>query len=38
MSKNDMQFDLSQALNELKAGKPMSGKEVFLTPLIKQPP
>ena len=36
MSKNDIQFDLNQALNDLKAGKPMSGKEGFLTPLIKQ--
>ena len=36
MSKNDIQFDFNQALNDLKAGKPMSGKEGFLTPLIKQ--
>lgn len=34
--KNDIQFDLDKALEELKAGKPMSGKEGFLTPLIKQ--
>ena len=34
--KNDIQFDLDKALEDLKAGKPMSGKDGFLTPLIKQ--
>ena len=36
MSNNDIQFNLNQALEDLKAGKPMSGKDGFLTPLIKQ--
>lgn len=36
MSKSDIQFDLNQALEDLKAGKPMNGKDGFLTPLIKQ--
>ena len=34
--KHNIQFDLDKALEELKAGKPMSGKDGFLTPLIKQ--
>jgi len=34
--KNNIQFDLDKALEELKAGKPMNGKDGFLTPLIKQ--
>lgn len=33
---HNIQFDLNKALEELKAGKPMSGKDGFLTPLIKQ--
>lgn len=36
MNKNDIQFDLSKALEDLKAGKPMHGEDGFLTPLIKQ--
>jgi transposase-like protein len=36
MSRKDIDFDLDQALEDLKAGKPMNGKEGFLTPLIKQ--
>lgn len=36
MPKNDIQFDLNKALEELKAGKPMHGEDGFLTPLIKQ--
>lgn len=33
---NNIQFDLNKALEDLKAGKPMNGKDGFLTPLIKQ--
>lgn len=36
MSRKDIDFDLNQALEDLKAGKPMNGKDGFLTPLIKQ--
>ena len=36
MPKNDIQFDLNQALEDLKAGKPLNGKDGLLTPLIKQ--
>lgn len=36
MSRKEIDFDLHQALEDLKAGKPMNGKEGFLTPLIKQ--
>jgi transposase-like protein len=36
MKKNDIQFDLNKALEDLKAGKPMHGQDGFLTPLIKQ--
>ena len=36
MSRKDIDFDLDQALEDLKAGKPMNGKDGFLTPLIKQ--
>src|SRR5690606_16677922 len=36
MPKNDIQFDLNKALEDLKAGKPMHGEDGFLTPLIKQ--
>lgn len=36
MPKNNIQFDLNKALEELKAGKPMHGEDGFLTPLIKQ--
>lgn len=36
MSKQQIDFDLNQALEDLKAGKPMNGKDGFLTPLIKQ--
>lgn len=36
MSKPQIDFDLNQALEDLKAGKPMNGKDGFLTPLIKQ--
>ncbi len=35
MPKVKIDFDPSQALEDLKAGKPMSGKDGF-TPLIKQ--
>ncbi|WP_408606050.1 hypothetical protein [Gilvimarinus agarilyticus] len=35
-SRKDIDFDLNQALEDLKAGKPMNGKDGFLTPLIKQ--
>lgn len=37
MPKNDIQFDLNKALEDLKAGKRMHGEDGFLTPLIKQP-
>ena len=36
MTKDNIQFDLNQALEDLKAGKPLSGKDGLLTPLIKQ--
>jgi putative transposase len=36
MTQFDIQFDLQQALEDLKAGKPLNGKEGLLTPLIKQ--
>lgn len=36
MSHKNLDFDLNQALEDLKAGKPMNGKDGFLTPLIKQ--
>ena len=36
MSKQQIYFDLNQTLEDLKAGKPMNGKDGFLTPLIKQ--
>lgn len=36
MSRKDIDFDLNQALEDLKTGKPMNGKDGFLTPLIKQ--
>jgi transposase-like protein len=36
MKKNDIQFDLHKALEDLKAGKRMHGQDGFLTPLIKQ--
>ena len=34
MAKYDIQFGLNQSLEDLKAGKPMSGKDGFLTPEI----
>lgn len=36
MSTPDIQFDLNQALEDLKAGKDLNGKDGLLTPLIKQ--
>ena len=36
MSKSEIQFDINQALEDLKAGKPLNGADGFLTPLIKQ--
>ena len=36
MTKNDIQFDITKALEDLKSGKPMHGEDGFLTPLIKQ--
>ena len=36
MTQSDIQFDLQQALEDLKAGKPLNGKDGLLTPLIKQ--
>lgn len=36
MTKNNIQFDLNKALEDLKSGKPMHGQDGFLTPLIKQ--
>lgn len=36
MSKSDIQFDIQNALKELKAGKALTGKDGLLTPLIKQ--
>lgn len=36
MPKNNIQFDLNKALEDLKAGKRMHGEDGFLTPLIKQ--
>ena len=36
MTHKDIQFDLNQALADLKSGKPMHGEDGFLTPLIKQ--
>lgn len=36
MSKPQIDFDLNHALEDLKSGKPMNGKDGFLTPLIKQ--
>ena len=32
----DKGFDFQQALQEIQAGKPLLGKEGFLTPLIKK--
>lgn len=36
MSHKDIDFDPNQSLEDLKAGKPINGKDSFLTPLIKQ--
>ncbi|MCD9460593.1 transposase, partial [Marinibactrum halimedae] len=36
MSKSDLPFDLEDAIAHIKAGKPLTGKEGLLTPLIKQ--
>lgn len=36
MTEPKIQFDLNQALEDLKAGKDISGKDGLLTPLIKQ--
>ncbi len=36
MSRKDIDSDLNQAVEDLRAGKPMNGKDGFLTPLIKQ--
>lgn len=36
MTQDLIQFDLQQALEDLKAGKPLNGSEGLLTPLIKQ--
>ena len=32
----DKEFDFEQALQDLQSGKPLLGKEGFLTPLIKR--
>ena len=32
----DNEFDFQQALQDIQAGKPLLGKEGFLTPLIKK--
>ena len=32
----DNEFDFQQALQDIQAGKPLLGKEGFLTPLIKR--
>lgn len=36
MPKDNIEFDLNQALEDLKAGKPLNGKDGVMTPLIKQ--
>ena len=36
MADEQINFDVNKALEDLKAGKPMSGEDGFLTPLIKQ--
>ncbi len=36
MSRKEIDFDLNQALEDLKSGKPINGKDGLLTPLIKQ--
>ena len=36
MTQKEIQFDLQQALEDLRAGKPLNGKDGLLTPLIKQ--
>lgn len=36
MPKSDLPFDLEEAIASLRAGKPLSGKDGLLTPLIKQ--
>lgn len=36
MSTIDITFDMQQALEDLKSGKRLSGKDGLLTPLIKQ--
>jgi len=36
MTKPDIQFDLEKALEDLKTGKPIMGKDGLMTPLIKQ--
>lgn len=36
MSNSEIKFDVDQALEDLKSGKPLGGKDGLLTPLIKQ--
>lgn len=36
MTTNNLHFDLTKALEDLRAGKPLNGKDGLLTPLIKQ--
>ncbi len=36
MKESDIEFDVNKALAELKAGKPLTGQDGLLTPLIKQ--
>ncbi|MEM7173603.1 MAG: IS256 family transposase [Pseudomonadota bacterium] len=36
MSNKDLPFDLNEAIEHIKAGKPLNGKDGLLTPLIKQ--